>query len=166
MGSGIGASLTTFSPGTTIASSPANSNFSALNAGGISNDGIITTTGSGNIVQANARSTYFIAPYQLVNNATYNAGTTYTVTCTGVGGVPAGASGVLVEGYLYPTAAAQQLNFYPHGSTASGYPQKIAPSTNPYDFQFVMPLDATGNMDIKPLAGNPVVYMWMYGYLY
>src|ERR1700726_4152445 len=48
MSSGIGASLTTFSSGTTIASAAANANFSALNTGGVGNDsGTITTSGTG-----------------------------------------------------------------------------------------------------------------------
>jgi hypothetical protein len=45
---GIGASLTTFSPGTTISSSAINANFSSLNSSGLSNDsGAISTSGGG-----------------------------------------------------------------------------------------------------------------------
>jgi hypothetical protein len=48
MGTGIGASLTTFSSGTTISSSSVNGNFTSLNNSGISNDsGNISTNGSG-----------------------------------------------------------------------------------------------------------------------
>lgn len=48
MGTGIGASITTFSPGTTISSSSMNSSLSAINSGGIANDsGSISTSGSG-----------------------------------------------------------------------------------------------------------------------
>lgn len=47
---GIGASITTFSPGSTISSSTMNSNFSSINNSGLSNDGgNITTDGGGNM---------------------------------------------------------------------------------------------------------------------
>lgn len=47
---GIGASLTTFSSGTTISSSAVNANFSSLNNSGLPNDsGAISTDGSGNM---------------------------------------------------------------------------------------------------------------------
>lgn len=48
MPSGIGASIITFSAGTTIQPGDVNTNFSNLNSGGVSNDsGTITTNGSG-----------------------------------------------------------------------------------------------------------------------
>jgi hypothetical protein len=48
MGTGLGLGLTTFSPNTTIASSPMNSNFSSINNSAVSNDsGSITTSGGG-----------------------------------------------------------------------------------------------------------------------
>ena len=48
MGVGIGASLTTFSPGTTIQSSQVNSDLAAINSSGVSNDsGSISTSGGG-----------------------------------------------------------------------------------------------------------------------
>jgi hypothetical protein len=50
MGTGIGASLVSASPGTTIASSTYNSNLTSLNNAGVSNDGgNVQTDGSGNI---------------------------------------------------------------------------------------------------------------------
>lgn len=167
MTSGIGASLVTVAANTLIKSSDGNSNWTALNTGGISNDGVITTDGSGNIKQGNACSTYLITPYQVVNGPTYNSGTTYTVACTGVGGVPSGARAVLLEGFFYPSVAGMQVNFYPHGSTAAGYPQKVAPGiAYAYDFQLIAVLDATGKLDILPNGGNAITYVWMYGYLY
>jgi len=50
---GIGASLTTFSPGSTIQSSQVNGNFTSLNNSGLSNDsGSISTSGGGVITAA------------------------------------------------------------------------------------------------------------------
>lgn len=74
MGTGIGASLITFSPDTTIASAQANSNFAALDSGGLANDGgNITTDGAGNFTFGGRLTSGGVAVFDATGYDTYVA---------------------------------------------------------------------------------------------
>lgn len=82
MVSGIGASITSFSPGTLIASATANANFASLNSSGVSNDGgNITTDGAGTITSVGITTQVLKAnpPVVSVNGQTSGVARAYQV---------------------------------------------------------------------------------------
>jgi len=182
MGSGIGASLTTFSSGTTIQSSQVNSNFSALNNGGVSNDsGNITTDGTGVITcksitttkQGAMQGVFLCTPYQLANNTTINNGNTTNYACTGgATGVPTGAKAVFMNMFFTPSAAGTFASITPQGTGwgNGNYPVvgTAFNGTNICAGSFLAVLNSSnGQIAVTANGGNLAgVYLWLYAYVY
>lgn len=176
MTAGIGASLTTVSPGTTIRSADAMANWNAINNAGVSNDGGSITTGSGIITAVGLRATnggtldYFISPVLILSNVTINQNATNTSTYTNTGGIPSGAKAVHLA-FAFTTAALNaHAQFTPHGSTISDteYPQtdpRQTSSSTVTKGAFCVPVDANGQIDIKAINGQiTACYVRVYGY--
>lgn len=167
MSTGIGASLVTFAPNTLAQSSQVNSNCTALNSGGVSNDGgSISTSGTGDITcnsvsngQGVIRGTFLLAtPYDLVTNTAINSGSTNTYTCTGVGGIPSGAKAVWINAFFTGSAIGTFAGFTPHGTSLSMARYPVVGScqnTSSANYgSFIVPLDSNGQMDVKAFNGN------------
>lgn len=113
---------------------------------------------------------HFITPSLLVNNATYNNGTTHTITCGGVGGVPSNAKGVFVNVFFTPSAASTYAQILPSGTAWNNgnYPiVGTAPNAvNIVAGSVLAVLDATGKLDIVAVNGNLVgLFIQMYAFV-
>lgn len=178
MPSGIGATIISISNGTTANASDVLTSLNNLNAGGISNDGVITTDGSGNITAtgfnkgSNAMNTTILmgTPYHLTTNPTVNSGTTTNLTCTGGStGVPTGAKAVLLGiGIFAVNVQGGYVQIYPTGATAGQYANFTANGpTNTFSATAVIvPVSAGGQITVKANSSNIVLQDWyIYGYI-
>jgi len=113
---------------------------------------------------------HIITPSMIVNNATYNNGTTHTVQCTGVGGVPSGAKAVFCNIFFTPSAASTYCQVLPKGATWTNgnYPiVGTAPNAvNIVAASVMAVLDATGALDFVAVNGNLVgIFVQMYAFV-
>jgi hypothetical protein len=110
-----------------------------------------------------AGAIYFLgSPYALTANPTVTSGSTTTLTCTGVGGIPAGAKGVFIGGGIFASTAANgYVTVQPHGGTSGQYVSQSSPLNNAFNgITFMCPLDATGKIDVKANNSNMVLQSW------
>jgi hypothetical protein len=160
MVTGIDASITTVTPGTTIRAADAMANWNALNANGVSNDGgLITTDNAGGLTAVGLKTTgggllvYNITPYLIISNITINAGNTNNYTCAGVGGIPSGVKGVYLAIAANATNAGNILQFAPHSGTVGIYPQlgtfQATGAGGTIFAGIYVPVDASGGFDVK-----------------
>jgi hypothetical protein len=162
MVTGIDASITSITDGTTAHATDVIASLNSLNANGVSNDGgLITTDNAGTITAVGFSATgpggleYFLmTPYQILNNVTINAGSTNTYTCTGVGTptVPSEAKGIIVGGYFASTGNGAYLQLFPHGVTItniSDYPLWIVQGANNTSYGQARIRLVSGQIDIK-----------------
>jgi hypothetical protein len=112
-------------------------------------------------------ATYLITPYALTTNPTVTSGATSTLTCTGVGGIPAGAKGVMIGGGLFAVTTGGYCWVSPHGGTAGQYVGVAGMPSNAFTAcSFTVPLDATGKIDVKAMSSNIVLQSWyIYAYI-
>jgi len=105
---------------------------------------------------------YFITPYQLTTNPTVTSGSTTVLTCTGVGGIPAGAKGVIIGGGIFASTAANgYITVMPHGGTSGQYVSLSSPLNNSFNgITFTCPLDSTGKIDVKANSSNMILQSW------
>jgi hypothetical protein len=112
---------------------------------------------------------YFITPYHLTTNPTVNSGATTTLTCTGVGGIPTGAKGVLLNiGIFAVNVQGGYVQIYPTGATAGLYVNFTANGpTNSFSATAVpVPLSAGGQITVKANSSNIVLQDWyIFGYV-
>lgn len=176
MPSGIGASLTTLTNGTTANAPDVMADLNAINNGGVSNDGgAITTDGAGNETATSystangvIRGMFFLgSPYHLTSSVVINVGSTNTYTATGgATGVPAGAKAVLMEVVANASNSGNYINFGPHGGINVGLPTigNFAGAT--INHSFIVPVDVNGQIDVKSNGtGTTTVDSYIYGYL-
>jgi len=155
---------------TTANSSDVLTSLNNLNSNGISNDGVISTDGSGNITAAGGKLrnvTMLASPYQLTTNPTVTSGATSTLTCTGVGSIPSGAIAVMIGGGIFAVTTGGYAWVSPHGGTAGQYVGVAGMPGNAFTAcSFTVPLDATGKIDVKANSSNIVLQAWyIYGYI-
>lgn len=113
-------------------------------------------------------SIYFTTPYQLTTNPTVNSGSTTTLTCTGVGGVPSGALAVLLGIGIFANTAGGYVQGAPHGGTFGDYWGLTGPIASQYTVggMVIAPLDSTGKIDVKANGSSIVLQSWyIYGYV-
>jgi len=104
---------------------------------------------------------FFITPYHLTTNPTVNSGTTTTLTCTGVGGVPAGAKAVLIGGGCTASAVGGFTTLAPNGATLGQYGGvTCAVASQLTEFVQLLPIAANGKLDIHANAANIVLQDW------
>lgn len=107
---------------------------------------------------------YFLSsPYHLTTNPTVTSGATTTLTCTGVGGVPSGAKGVIIGGGISSGAIGAYTTVAPHGATLGQYGGQVATlgGTALAEFSpFIAPLSAGGQLDVHANGGNIVLQDW------
>lgn len=178
MTTGIGATITTLTDGTTAHAADVMASLNSLNSNGVSNDGGQITTGGGNLTAVSLHTTgggaliYIFATTVLISNDSIGSGSTKTYTCVGVGSVPTGAKAVLLSYYYTSSAGNTFAAFTPHGTA---YTTGNAPASDPATSTsaignagaFIVPLDATGKIDVA--ASNGAIsglYIYLYGYIY
>lgn len=111
---------------------------------------------------------YFLAtPYHLITNPTINSGNTSTFTATGVGGVPSGATGILMGVGVVPSGGTGYIQVAPHGGTLGNYFNFSGIVSGQYTNGFaIVPLSTGGQFDIKAVGVNMVIQDWyMFGYI-
>ena len=110
---------------------------------------------------------YFITPYQLTTNPTVTSGSTSTLTCTGVGGIPSGALAVLLGVGIFAATTGGYCWISPHGGTAGQYVGFSGDPSNAYTVGFaIVPLSSGGQIDVKANGSNIVLQTWyIFGYI-
>lgn len=174
MGTGIGASLTTLTQGTTANATDVLGNDQAINNAGVSNDsGSISTDGSGHITAANGllrNITFLATQFQLTTNPTLNSGSTNTYTVTGGStGVPTSAIAVILQIGIFANTAGGYVSIAPHGASmsAGGFVAALtgAVASQYTTGQFTVPV-ASGQIDVKANSSNIVLQSWyIIGYI-
>lgn len=116
---------------------------------------------------ANGGSIYLTTPYQLTSNPTVANGATTTLTCTGVGGVPAGAKAVLLGIGIFANTANGYITGAPHGGTQGDYWGLTGVGTGYTLGMVIAPLDSTGKIDVKATSASGVVLQnwYIFGYI-
>ena len=110
---------------------------------------------------------YLGSPYQLTTNPTVTSGSTSTLTCTGVGGIPSGALAVQIGGGIFAATTGGWAWVSPHGGTPGQYVGVAGLPSNAFSaFSFTCPLDSTGKIDVKANSSNIVLQSWyIYAYI-
>lgn len=105
---------------------------------------------------------YFITPFHLTTNPTVNSGVTTPLTCTGVGGVPAGALAVLIGGGISSGTAGAYITVAPNGLTLGQYGGWTCQNGSSQLEEFVMlaPIASNGKLDVHANGGNIVLQDW------
>lgn len=171
MTTGINATITNLTNGTTANAPDVLASLNSLNSNGVSNDGgKISTDGNGNITATagQLRNVSILpTPYHLTTNPTINSGTTTNLTCTGGStGVPSGAIAVLLGIGIFANTANGYIWVYPTGATAGQYFGLTGVGTS-YTVGFaIAPLSSGGQITVKANASNIVLQDWyIFGYI-
>ncbi len=109
----------------------------------------------------------FVSGYRQINNDTITSGTTNTYTLTGgSSGIPQGATAIAYKAYFSSPTVGAFIQIAPHGADITAYAAlgntPIASST--LDETGLLPVDATGKIDIKANTGACTVSLYTYGY--
>jgi hypothetical protein len=182
MVTGIDASITSITDGTTAHASDVIASLNSLNSNGVSNDsGLITTDNAGGLTVVSVSNAQGIirgmfaltTPYLLYNGGSINNSIVDTKTCTGVGEpvIPSGTKFVLISFFYVSSTVGAFLLAYPHGATVSNnsnYPllSQIQVSNQSTAGTAIVPLDSGGQMDIKASGNCTSINMSIYGYIY
>jgi hypothetical protein len=155
---------------TTASATDVMTSLNNLNNGGISNDGVISTDGSGNIntPKGQLRNVSIITPFTLMTNPTINAGNTASYTGSGGStGVPTSATAIFV-GYSFTCGTVgAYANIGPLGATLSQYiTTPFISVSNQYVSGFaIIPL-SSNQFSVKANTGNIVLNSWtVWGYI-
>lgn len=110
----------------------------------------------------------FVAGFQQVNAAALVSGSTYTYTLVGGGsGIPAGALGVVWKGYFTSPTVGASMTLCPHAASNNNAYASIGNTqvANQYaNGDGLLPVDANGQIDVKPTGGNVTFTLYTYGY--
>lgn len=109
----------------------------------------------------------FVTPFIQLNNVAINSGVTNTYTLTGVtSGLPVGITGVLCRAYFGSATVGAWAAIAPHGGTIGNYfvlgNQQIANQS--MNGNALLPLDSSGQIDVKANLGNCTITLYTYGY--
>ena len=110
----------------------------------------------------------FVTPYQQLSAVVIGAGVTATYGITGgASGIPAGALGILFKAYFSAAAVPAHIDIAPHGGNLSatwslGDVQAVG---NILNGGGLVPVDASGQIDIRANGGACTVNLWTYGYI-
>jgi hypothetical protein len=110
----------------------------------------------------------FVTGYRQVNADSINAGVTNTYTLTGVGGIPAGALGVIYKAYFTSASVGTSVTICPHGASDNNAYQTIGniQVANQYaNGGGLVQVDANGQIDVKPTGGTAVFTLYTHGYV-
>ena len=110
----------------------------------------------------------FVSGYRQINAAVINAGSTQSFQMSGNGGIPLGAAGILYKAYFTSPTANAYITICPHNPNDSNAYGAIGnlPAANGFlNGNGVIPLDASGQIDIFAATGNCTVWLYTYGYV-
>jgi len=126
----------------------------------------------GGSLSVSSGQTFFLAtPFQIFNNTSLTNGTTTNVTCTGIGGIPTGATAILLSVYFIGQAGTFGT-FTPQGVTWSqaNYPLigLIVNTGNTLSGNLTVPLNTTnGQITVGAQGGNiSGMFGQIYGYIF
>jgi hypothetical protein len=127
----------------------------------------------GGTTTTSSNSTFMLGtPFQIENNVTVNSGTSVSPTCTGVGGIPTGATAVLVAAYYTASVAGTFASFVPQGASwsSANYPILGTAAVNNHVVggAFIVPVNTTnGQITISAVNGNLIgLFCQIYGYIF
>jgi hypothetical protein len=110
----------------------------------------------------------FTTPYLQLSSVVIASGATSTLTVnTGGSNLPAGILGILYKAFFTSPSVGAFLQLGPHGSTLAGYDTLgDMPVANGFiNGSGVLPVDASGKLDIAAHNGNATVTLYTYGYV-
>jgi hypothetical protein len=113
--------------------------------------------------------TTFIAPYQQINSAVIASGSTSTYTVTGgAPGIPLGALAVVYKAFFTSPTAGASIHIAPHSGAISSYATigNLPAANATLNGVGIVPVDASGQIDIKANTGNCTVTLYTYGYIF
>jgi hypothetical protein len=107
----------------------------------------------------------FVTPILQVNAATINAGNINTYA---LNGIPANTLGVLCHAFFSSANVGAWIGFAPHGGSIGSYwvlgNEQVANQS--VNGNALLPVDASGQIDVKANTGNCVVTLYTYGYVF
>ena len=128
----------------------------------------VYSTGSSVPTPAPGRTT-FVTGYRQINGDALSAGTVTTYSLTGgSSGIPAQALGVLFKAYFSSASVNAYIQLAPHGaSDLSAYASigNIPVASATVNGNGILPLDASGRVDIKAFVGTCSLTLYTYGYI-
>ena len=130
-------------------------------------DAVIIATFSAPPVPPPGRIT-FVTSYQQLHTVTIAAGVTQTYTLTSASGIPTGALGVLYKAFFTSPTVGSYIQLAPHGAsdiTAYASIGNLAVANGYVNDMGILPIDATGSLDIKAYVGACTVTLYTYGYI-
>jgi hypothetical protein len=110
----------------------------------------------------------FTTPYRQVNAVAIASGVTNTYTLvSGGSNLPSGILGILYKAFFTSPSAGAFIQLGPHGSALSGYDTlgNIQVANAFINGSGVLPVDASGKLDISAQNGNATVTLYTYGYV-
>ena len=110
----------------------------------------------------------FVVPYAQVAGAVIAAGATNTYTLnSGGSNLPTGILGVLYKAYFTSATVGAYMQLGPHGSALSGYDAlgNMQVGGQYVNGSGIVPVDASGRLDITALVGSCTVTLYTYGYV-
>lgn len=110
----------------------------------------------------------FVTGFRQINAVVINSGVTQTFTLAGVGGIPAGALGVVFKAFFSSPTVGAYLTITPHA--ASDNNAYVTLGNIQIANAFVnggglLQLDGNGQIDIKANTGNCTVSLYTHGYI-
>lgn len=110
----------------------------------------------------------FTTPYRHLNSVAIASGATNAYALVGGGSnLPSGILGVLYKAYFTSPSVGAFLQLGPHGSSLAGYDAlgNIQVANAFVNGSGVLPVDASGKLDISAQNGNATVTLYTYGYV-
>ena len=107
----------------------------------------------------------FTTPVQQINASTVNIATINTYAMSGL---PAAALGIIFKAFFTCTLAGTSIYLAPHGGTIASYSAigNLSAANATMDGNGILPVDASGKIDIQANNGNCVVTLYTYGYIF
>lgn len=128
-------------------------------------DGVIIAVYNASPTPPPGRITFLTSPVQEINAVTVPANTISTFTMSSP---PSGALGIIYAAFFTCTLAGTSIYIAPHGGTIGSYAQiGNLPAANATSRGTgIVPIDASGKIDIQANIGNCVVTLYCFGYIF
>lgn len=106
----------------------------------------------------------FATPVRQINAQTINSGITSTFTMSSM---PTGVLGIVYRITMSTSTAGAFIYAGPHGATLSNYTELDNPGVSGafVGMSGLLPVDASGKIDIQANGGNCTITLWTFGYV-
>lgn len=109
----------------------------------------------------------FVAGYNQVNSLALASGVLQAQSIAGIGGIAVGALGIVFKAFFVSATVGAYVQIAPHGGAIDAYASfgntPVANAT--INANGIVPLDASGSIDIKANAGGGTITLYTYGYI-